>query len=96
MKRPWIDIAGICTFTKTLERQRHGSDKTWVEKDFPLTTGYFLGWRTLSNGVMRTDSNFEGGYIEKYYDHQTTVQAALICYDVRKNPVYVPADNIKY
>jgi hypothetical protein len=70
-------------FDKILERRRNGRVKEWVEVPFPMTTGFVIGFRTLSNGTIQ-DWGEDGG-IE--YRQTGSFKALLVVFDPTRKPV---------
>jgi hypothetical protein len=64
--------------------------KFWEHIKIKPTTGIFLGWRLLSEGIVII--HYEDGpeYIPKNY-----MKVALIAYDPKKKSEYVPIHGIK-
>ena len=64
--------------------------KIWGKKSYSVSSGIFLGYRTLKDGTR--NFKYDAGWIftpKKYF------KAALICPTDKINPVFVPLDCIE-
>ena len=72
-------------------RRKDGEDfKVWEETPFALSSAIFLGYRYLKNGHLTY--SYEEGCL--FHEHER-FKAALVCYSVNENPIYVMADDIQ-
>lgn len=88
-------------FTHVLRRRREYTDRgyyqnAWVREPAWNRTdqrapvrGILVGMRTLSNG--RASYDYDEGWA---YEAETTQQAALVAYGLRRSPVYVDLDDL--
>lgn len=53
-------------------------------------TGIFIGWRTITNGYSCCD--YDEGY---YWVAEKYIKAALVVFNAKQNPLYIPADCIE-
>ena len=54
----------------------------WIPTKLKRAGGVFLGYRTLSNGIMLYDN----------WVPETYFKAALVCFSPIRNPIYVPTN----
>ena len=81
----------LCTAVykrKTKDRQYSHHRKEWHRDDTAPRSGRFLGWRTLSDGRTTWDDD------SMQFEPETHFRAALVCFNARTNPLYVPEDAI--
>lgn len=91
-----LPLGAQCTYSARLERAGHQayqapSRKAWRRSDLEIAIPcVYIGWRTLSDGT--NDYEPEEGYsyvAERHFD------AALVVYDVRCRPVFVPFEALE-
>ena len=70
---------------KFVRIEREGRRRYWIHMPIKRTEGIFLGYRTLSNGVVQTDS--VGGPVWVPNIHFVVF---LVCPSRTQNPLYVP------
>lgn len=91
-----LPLGARCTYTARIERKgvaayRQSSRKEWHRADLGITVPcVYIGWRTLSNGI--NDYEPDEGY---FYVANHHFDAALVVYDPRCRPVFVPFDALE-
>ena len=72
--------AKVVFWSKFVRAKGEGTSISWVSTKIKREEGIFLGYRTLSNGIMLCDE-----WIPRIY-----FKAALVCLSPIRNPIYVP------
>lgn len=64
----------------------HRDEVHWLPEDLPAAKeGVVVGYRTLQNGSCITEA-----YGERHWRTSSTVQGALVSYNLHRKPVFVP------
>lgn len=80
------------TFTARLVRENHGRNASWDRLECKPTTGFLIGYRTLTNGRRNYDENYGITYEPTEY-----INVALVAFSLPMNrsPAYVGLDDIR-
>ena len=62
----------------------------WVEEEIEETEVFFLGYRTLQNGTVETESYGSGWEYYTYFTPSKYIKAMLVIKDKKTNPFYIP------
>jgi hypothetical protein len=78
----------------TIPKTEHNIEYTklftyWSLKLIEINKGIFLGYRYIKDGYI------EYGIVGNYFNHTKITKVALISPDSKRNPIYVPIDNLK-
>ena len=87
-----LNLGDRVTVKAQYTRQKRGPRRRWVAETQSERSAIFVGWRHLANGYME---NYDGSQGCAEWRPQETIKAALVVFNERKNPVYVPVDAIK-
>jgi hypothetical protein len=86
-----LPLGTRCTYTARITRLSWCGRRCWRRTDLDIAVPcIYIGWRTLSEGV--TDPDPEEGYV---YSPDCHFDAALVVYDPRCRPVFVPFDALE-
>lgn len=91
-----LPLGAQCAYTARFVRNgvhayRQTSRKRWERIDLDITIPcVYIGWRTLSDGL--NDYEPDEGYV---YVAEHHFDAALVVYDARCRPVFVPFDALE-
>ncbi len=75
----------VVFWAKFVRIEGEGRRKNWVNMPIQRTSGIFLGYRTLSNGVVQTES-----YGEPIWVPSIHFVVFLVCPSRTQNPIYIP------
>ncbi len=62
----------------------------WIPESIKINNGIFLGYRYIKEGYIEY-----GGGVGNYFYCTKSTKVALISPDSKRNPIYVPIDNLK-
>ena len=82
---------GACVvFTARLVRENHGRNVSWDRLECKPTTGFLIGYRTLTNGRRNYDENYGITYEPTEY-----IAVVLVAFSLNRSPAYVGLDDIR-
>ncbi len=85
----------IVTVTKRFERVYRGDSRKWKVTSQEPARGWIVGFRTIWDGYMDSDTDDYGRVEATYFVHDGHHKCALVSFSPRQNPVNVPMDGFE-
>lgn len=83
-----LELGDKVVFNQQFRRKEEFNRRYYAREQVPLTDGIYIGYRNVSDGRIYTNQSIP-------YSPTETYKVALVAYDKRKDPVYVPLDNLE-